>query len=675
MGIANLIALFHHLETARSSLETELSNYKSSRTDVNEEVRVLKIRVQSLESDKRDTLEALDRKSTDYDRLQDEYAAVQSKAIETRREASSLETQLQQAQSAQTSAKFREQNHIQEVALLKNNNEWLDSELKTKVTEFQKFRKEKASQIATLQRELDDALTSVDSTKRNMDSLKARFDEVSKKAQDALAKIQDLQNQALQREESFGNEMNSQQRLAELFEKSAKSAKARVAELELLLEQEHERESVEIGRSRAEVETERSEKEAAESRVAELEVQVERLEAELSTYASGGFVLANNDPGSPHGSVNGNSTPRRRPGSAMGAPGGMGFGSPAAARLQKSGLSITQLYSDYTAMKASFEAEKRRNVKLEEAINDLMSDLEHKAPEIQELREEHERLQTDLVEMSLLCEEAAKEKDRTRKEARRLESRIAEYERESTVLRQQLRDLSNQVQVLLVEIEHRDSGADPLSVQQNRTFEQIVNGELSEDNQTDTDRLISQRLTVFRSTKEMQEQNQHLLKAIRDLGEKMEREEQNRKEEEAGKEGKEIVLLKSVVERLKDELGALGTKAQSFIRERDMFRRMLQNKGDIPRPEEDEVRSEVAASDTGSAVPPVNLAEVIRDLQSQYDQFKTEALENHNTLNEQTRRLAAEKSELSMQYARANSQLELATGAYLSTNTHPWVIC
>lgn len=622
----------------------------------------MKIRVQSLESDKRDTLEALDRKSTDYDRLQDEYAAVQSKTIEIRREASSLETQLQQAQSAQTTAKFREQNLAQEVDLLKKNNEWLDGELKTKVAEFQRFRKEKATQVATLQRELDDALTSVDSTKRNMDSLKTRFDEVSKKAQDALAKIQELQNQALQREESFGNEMNSQQRLAELFEKSAKSAKARVAELELLLEQEHDRESAEIGRSRAEAETERAEKEAAESRVAELEVQVERLEAELSIYAAGGFVLANNDAGSPRGSANGNSTPRRRPGSAMGTPGGMGFGSPAAARLQKSGLSITQLYSDYTAMKASFEAEKRRNIKLEEAINDLMSDLEHKAPEIQELREEHERLQKDLVDMSLLCEEAAKEKDRTRKEVRRLESKIAGHEHEGGVLRQQLRDLSNQVQVLLVEIEHRDSGGDPLSVAQNQIYDQIVNGGLSVDNQTDTDRLISQRLTVFRGVKEMQEQNEHLLKAIRDLGDKMEREEQNRKDEEAGKEGKEIVLLKSVVERLKDELKTLGTKAQSFIRERDMFRRMLQNRGDIPKPEEDEMRSQVAESDAGSAIPPVNLAEVIRDLQSQYDQFKTEALENHNTLNEQTRRLAAEKSELSMQYARANSQLELATG-------------
>lgn len=502
----------------------------------------------------------------------------------------------------------------------------------------------------------------MDSTKHNIDNLKQRFEDVSKKAQDALAKVQDLQNQALQREESFSNEMNSQQRLAELFEQSTKSARARVAELEQLLEQEHERESVEVGRARAEAETERAERIAAESRVAELEIQVERLEAELSTYAAGGFIL-NNSGGSPRGSVNGNATPVRRPGSAMGTPGGMGFGSPAAARLQKSGLSITQLYSDYTAMKASFEAEKRRNVKLEEAINDLMQDLEHKAPEIQELREEHERLQKDLVDMSLLCEEAAKEKDKTRKEARRLEGKIGEYERESGILRQQLRDLSNQVQVLLVEIEHRDSGADPLSVAQNRTFEQIINGELSEDNETDTDRLISQRLTVFRGVKELQEQNEHLLKAIRELGTKMEREEEQRREIEQGNEGREIVQLKGVVERLKDELKTLGTKAQSFIRERDMFRRMLQNRGDIPRQDE-EIHKTAAESDAGSVAAQVNLGEVIRDLQSQYDQFKTEALENHNTLNEQTRRLAAEKAELGMQYARANSQLELVQGMY-----------
>lgn len=620
----------------------------------------MRIRVQSLESDKRDTLEALDRKARDYDSLQEEYTALQSKSIEARREVSSLEIQLQQAQSSQTSAKFKEQNLVQEIELLKKNNEWLDSELSTKVAEFQKFKKEKSIQSAALQRELDDALSSVDMTQRNFDNLKQRFDEVSKKAEDALIKVQDLQNKAVSQEESFRNEMHSQQRLAELFEQSTKSARARVAELERLLEEDHVHESAEIGRARAQAETERAEKESAESRVAQLEVQVERLEADLSAYASGAFIT----PGSPHGSINGNSTPNRRPGSAMGTPGGMNFASPAAARLQKSGLSITQLYSDYTNMKASFEAEKRRNAKLEQAIEDLMEDLEHKAPEIQDLREEHERLQKSLIEMSMILESASKEQEIADKETRKITSRVKEYERENGVLRQQLRDLSTQIQVLLVEIEHRDSSAEPLSAAQNQVFEKIIRGELSDENETDTDRLISQRLTVFRSVRELQEQNQKLLKATRELGAKMEKDEEERRAEQEGKELKEIIFLKGTIAGLQDDLKAASTRAQSFVRERDMFRRMLQNKDNI-LPSGDEGKGDAAASDAGRSTAHdvhENLGELLRDLQTQYDHFKTEATENYNTLNAQARKLAQEKSELEVHVRRVDSQLELASG-------------
>ena len=646
------------LETARKAVETELGNYKSSRATVDEEVHTLRTRVQSLESDKRDTLDALDRKANDYDRLQDEYAALQSKSIETRQEISSLENQLRQAQSTQNSSKFKEQNLLQEVELLKKNNAWLENELSTKVAEFQKFRKEKAAQVSALQRELDEALSSVDITQRNSDNLKQRFDEISKKAEDALARVQDLQNKAVLQEENFRNEMHSQQRLAELFEQSTKSARARVADLERLLEQEHERESVEIGQARAAAETERAEKDAAITRVSQLEVHVERLEADLSTYASGLF-----NAGSPRGSVNGNSTPNRRPGSAAGTPGGLNLASPAAMRLQKSGISVTQLYSDYMTVKASYEAEKRRNTKLEEAIEEVMQDLEQKAPEIQELREEDARLQKDLIEMSELLDKAHKENEQIEKDSRTVSLKFKDSEREVVVLRKQLRDLSTQVQVLLVEIEHRDSGADPLSVAQNEVYEQIISGAERDVAEADTDRIISQKLTVFRGVRELQDKNEQLLKAIRELSMKMEQEGQDRRNEQLGKEGTEVAQLRGVVAKLRDELTALGAKAQSFVRERDMFRRMLQNKGDLPANSSvnDQDMSTSGAGATSSQGPE-NLAELLRELQAQYDQFKTEALENHTTLNDQTRRLAQEKTELEVKARTVASQLELANG-------------
>ena len=111
------------VESARVSIEGQLSNMRSSRSNADDETGKLKARVQSLESDKRETLEALERKNKDYDHLQEEYQFVQSKVIESRTEIGRLESQLQQAQSIQTSTKFREQNLQQEIELLKKNNE------------------------------------------------------------------------------------------------------------------------------------------------------------------------------------------------------------------------------------------------------------------------------------------------------------------------------------------------------------------------------------------------------------------------------------------------------------------------------------------------------------------------------------------------------------------------
>ncbi|KAL7276007.1 Protein mlp1 [Rhizina undulata] len=658
-------------ESARSALETEIRNIKDSHANTEEEVHTLRIRIQSVESDKRDTLEALNRKSTDYDRLQDDYSALQAKAIETRREISAIEGQLQQAQSAQTSAKFREQNLAQELELVKKNNEWMENELKTKAGEFQKFRKEKAAQISTLQRELDDALSQVDRIQRSYDNLKQRFDEVSKKAKDTSAKVRDLQDKAVSQEEAFKNEMSSQQRLTQLYEQSAKTSKDRVLELERLREEEHENLSAEVGQIRAEMDTERAEREAAENRVTELELTVERLEADLDGYASGTFVPPQVvQPGSRRGSTNGTTTPMRRGASVAGSP-AQGLLSPAAARLQKSGLSMTQLYSDYVSVKASYDSEHRRNAKLEQALQEIMQELETRAPEMEELRQEHDRLVHDLAEMSKVSEGVMKDRDMAKKETRKLEKQITQNERESTLLRQQLRDLSTQIQVLLVELEQRDRGNGPMSATQNMRFEQIVTGQITISSDNEIDKLISERLVVFRNIKELQEQNEHLLSGIRDLSEKIARDEEERRRIQEGQEAKEVTELKGMIERLKDEMKTIATKAQSFVRERDMFRRMLQNRGDIPKesleapPNAGSPRTEAS---TNFQEVHQNISEVLKELQNQYDQFKAESMSNQNTLSEQNRRLASEKTELEVQIARVNSQLEMASERYEMLN-------
>lgn len=93
-----------------------------------------------------------------------------------------------------------------------------------------------------------------------------------------------------------------------------------------------------------------------------------------------------------------------------------------------------------------------------------------------------------------------------------------------------------------------------------------------------------------------------------------------------------------------------------------MFRRMLQNRGDIVKGDNDPTGfpapSEAASLINNQSVQ--DYANLLKELQSHFDQYKHEAATDHNTLKEQGQKLAQEKSELQVQVAKANSQLELA---------------
>src|SRR5580700_2725669 len=85
------------LETARLKLESEIEQIKSAITNDASETASLKSRISSLEAANRDTLAVLDSKSRAYDKLAEDLAAQHQKSVELRRQASTLEHNLQVA--------------------------------------------------------------------------------------------------------------------------------------------------------------------------------------------------------------------------------------------------------------------------------------------------------------------------------------------------------------------------------------------------------------------------------------------------------------------------------------------------------------------------------------------------------------------------------------------------
>ncbi|OJD15924.1 hypothetical protein AJ78_03867 [Emergomyces pasteurianus Ep9510] len=652
--ITSLRGKLQESENTRSNLESELATLRSSTSSSESELNGLKSRIASLETSNRDTLSLLESKSNAYDKLAEELSSQHKKTIELRREVSTLEQKLQAANSASSSTRFREQNLQQELELLKKNNEWFENELKTKSGEYLKFRKEKSARISELQRLNEDANSNIDTLRRSENALKSRLDEVEQKYEDSLSTIQQLKEEAIQTTESFRIELDSSSRLAQLQQTSAETAKKRVQECQLALEKTRDDAAEEISRLRAEIETEHSDKEAAERRVAQLELNIRELESEISS--------GRNQQMSPGHGVNGAgiSTPLR-PGTPVGA-----F-SPRASRT-KGGLTLTQMYSEYDKMRTLLAAEQRNNQELKATMDEMVQDLESSKPEIDELRADHSRLEAAVVEMSNILDTAGKERDDATREARKWQGQVEGLEREGQILRQQLRDLSCQVKVLVMEVHLL--GSDEKEYDR-AELEKIAQGEMDDIAQdlNETGRFITRHLTTFKNLNELQQQNVTLRRMLRDVGDKMEGEEARRKNESYQRDQEELKELRVRVQTYRDEMANLIAQTKSYIKERDTFRSMLTRRretGESATPFSQSLPlgavAPVAVGDTsiGQSQEGPDYTELLRKLQANFDSFRQETATDHSSLKQQVNDLTRKNSELQSEISRSDSQLASA---------------
>ncbi|BDD55673.1 hypothetical protein MPDQ_000867 [Monascus purpureus] len=634
-------------ENARATLESEIATLRSSNTSSESELSSLKSRISSLEASNRDTLALLESKSAAYDKLAEELSSQHQKTIELRRELSTAEQNLQASNSASASARFREQSLQQELELTKKNNDWFEMELKTKSAEYLKFRKEKSARITELQRQNEEANATIESLKRSENALKSRLDEIEQRYEESLNNIQQLKEEATQVSESFKFELQSANRLAELQGASAETAKQRVQECQAALEKAREDAAEEISRLRVEVETEHSDKEIAERRIAELELTISQLESDGRTRSM-----------SPARSFNGSPSTPVRPGTAA------GIFSPRSAR-GKGAPTLTQMYEEFDKMRTLLNAERKTSQELRTTLDEMVQDLESSKPEIDELRADHARLENAVVEMSNILETAGKERDAATKEARKWQGQVEGFAREGEVLRQQLRDLSAQVKVLVMEVALVKEGEGNYDRQE---LEKIARDEIDEStvDLSPTARFISNNLTTFKDLRELQEQNVTLRRMLRELGEKMEGAEARERDAVRLEEQEELKELRIRVQTYRDEISNLVAQTKSYVKERDTFRSMLMRRRQTVDGGE---ASAFSQSLPLGSVPPTatepkdgpDYGELLRKLQAHFDSFREETATDHSALKQQVNELSRRNSELLTEIGRSNSQLAAAT--------------
>jgi nucleoprotein TPR len=615
------------------------------------------MRISCLESANRETLAVLESKTTANDNLAQDLQKQHQKGLELAQEITSLKQSVQNADSAASSAKFREQSLKQEVELVKRNNEWFENELKTKTAESLKYRKEKGARVAELQRLNEEANSNIAALKRTEQALRNRLDEIQKKAEDSLFKVQQLEESAAQTGEDYRQELESAKRLAQLQSEQTETHRNRLQEVEAAFEKAKDDAAEEIGKWRQDAESERHEREQCDHRIAELEAEIDRLQVLSTTQPRAGSV-----PGTPRNGLNGSINGR------AGSP----FGTPGSVRGRP--VTVTQAMEEVYKLKGLLATEKRRSERFEKEVDEMVQGLEAKGPVIENMQAEQDRLQQAVVDMSNFVDQVGMDRDRAKKDLRKAQSEASTAQAEGNILRQQLRDLSAQIKMLLFDLEARDQGLSSLGTAERAQFERLARGEVGDEDfegLTDTDRFISQRLTIFRNVKELQERNEELLKITRQLGEQMESEEALAAKHQAAKDHEEVHSLQAKIEDYKDELKSMVTRSESYIKERDMFRRMLQHRGQLP-PASDlaSVFGQSVDGNQNGVIPTIeqrdnaNYATLLRELQSHFDQYREEQTTDRRTMKEQIEKLSSDKGLLQAEIAKTSSQLTLATERY-----------
>ena len=641
-----------------------MHNLRNSTTTSTSEIASLNVRIDSLEASNRTTLSLLDSKSKAHDDLASELNTQHQKTVELRKQVSELEQALEFERTAISSSKYREEGYKQKVAQLEKNDEWLNRELKTKASEYTKFRKERNQKLAELQRQNEEHATTIQALQRTEANLRRTLDDVSEKADKRSQRIQRMQEEASQKEQAFQVEIDAANRLAKLRENSASTERARAQDLSSQLEDVKRNAASQNGTLTAELETEHSEKRDAEAKVAELEVQVEHLEADLANAHEQDDGLR-----TPYRGINGfsesspvqdDSTPR-----------------PFSPRLSgiKGILSKTQLYSENQQLKRDLGS-------LKTAWDDLLRDLELKEPEVEEMRTENLRLESEIADLSSYINAISNERDQAVKSAKKQEGRAEAKNKEGEVLRQQLRDLSSQIKILLMEAHLRDQGYENLDVETQAQLQRLADASTDEHVSggiTDTDKFISTNLVSFRNITELQEQNVKLLKVTREIGERMENEEVLRKQTEEAQNWED---LQSKYERCKDEMRSLVTQSQSYIKERDMFRRMLSHRGPLPASSDTESQfgesvsgvrlpattgqTGIISSIEGNVYPKdsVDYPKLVKDMQAHFDSYRNESVTDLSTMKAQIDGLSKLNNELRSEAMRSTSQVTLAHERY-----------
>ncbi|XP_051768515.1 nucleoprotein TPR-like [Ctenopharyngodon idella] len=641
---------YHSIKEENSRLSEELKKLKDIEEEQGTTQESTPPRAKyEIEAENRELSRMLEKRSQEVENLSEDLKRLNDKLVETSTIKMELQLKLDELQSSEVSIQHREKRMEQEKELLQNQNTWLNSELKSKTDELYTVSRDKGKEILELRCSLETKKEEVTRLQDQVNTLKKNNENMQKSTEDLMNKLKEAKEQRASMEEKYRNELNANLRLCKLYKDAAADSEAKNAELNRAVEELNKllKEAMEANKGTEKKLAElQGVREKAESdlheKVRNLEKELENANTRLAEFKRRGVPALTEE-----------ELTNLSPTAA------------AVAKIVKPGMKLMELYNAFVEAQDQLHLEKLESKRVNKVLDEIVLEVETKAPILKRQREEYENMQKSMTSLCAKLEQAMKEVHRLQKETDEANKRALGLERDNQRSKRQLADMSEQVSVLLVEVEEARGN-------------QVVREDLSSAVSSSSE-VQGSRQVAFRSVQELQQQNQNLLAQIRDLEEQRERDQNQAKTARQTELEQSLEKVQKELEQIKEQQNHQKHLADSAIRQRDMYRILLQTAGvELPpqgseagsqsttpnRPGPMSTRSTPLRSAASESVQATQAKAALKQLNDAFITYKKEKAENDKLLNEQIERLRGQVSDLLSQKAKLSSQLEFAFKRY-----------
>uniref|UniRef100_A0A8C5I1Y1 Nucleoprotein TPR n=1 Tax=Gouania willdenowi TaxID=441366 RepID=A0A8C5I1Y1_GOUWI len=518
-----------------------------------------------------------------------------------------------------------------EKELLHGEISWLNEELKVKREELLSISRQKGNEILELKCTLENKEDELNKLQEQVSSLKTCNENLQKQNEDVIGKLKESKDERTIAEDKFRNELNANIKLSNLYKGAAADSEAKCEELSQAVDELHKL-LKEAGEANNALEEKLQDMNgAADKNIEELKARIKSLERELDNA---------ND-------LLSSSKLRGPVGSSLMAEADMTTMSPTAAAVSKikPEMKLTELYTAYQDSQEQLQLQRLENKRVNKYLDDIVQEVEGKALILKRQKDENERMQKSVASLSTKLEQ-------TMKEVHRLQNNADEANKRASLLEgdnQRINALSRQVRVLLIELEEARGNY-------------VVNEEdVSSADISSTSEVISQHLVTFRSVEELQQQNQRLLVALRELSDAQENEELGATELEQC-----LVKAQAELESLKEQRTQQLKMTESIVRQRDMYRVLLAQATGVAFPQQGDEKNKKTVNFpmAPESAEALEAKAALRQLQEVFSTYKRERLESDKTFNNQSEKLQEQLSDLRSQNAKISTQLEFASKRY-----------